>query len=362
MRILMGIPAPWLKGGPPTHLPLLVDYLKKDQNIQIKTFYYGSRKPEGKENILEKVVNTSKVFLKFLQLLITFKPQVVHLNSAFDKNTLLRDVPFSVFCKLIGKPLFFKIHGSHYTLFETKNPVLRFLTRLYFMGASKVGVLSLVEKDEFIKCFGHASKFVVVKNIVRQPDVSSISLVLKEHTRYDALFVSRIEKGKGLEDLLNAIPTIVTNFPDFMLAVAGDGRAWDEYKNLAVNLKIEKHVAWLGHINNEDLKGIFHESRIFIFTSHFPEGMPMAMVEALLYGMPVITTRTRFALSYLKEEKNVLFIERQCPEQIAEKLSYLMNNKAMQEQMQFENVHFIQQFSQNKVGEEFTNIYLQMAG
>lgn len=361
MKILMGIPAPWLKGGPPTHLPLLVDYFEKDGNYQIKTFYFGSEKQEGNENAVAKIFHTLKVLVRFIRLIIGFRPQIIHLNSAFDKNSLLRDIPFSLVSKLTHTPLIFKIHGSHYELLHTKNPILIFLVRIYFGGASKVGVLSEFEKNEFIQSFGNASKLIVVKNIVRQIEngISDNKQVTKTKN-FDVLFVSRIEKGKGLEDLLQAIPIVIKSHPSFVVAIAGTGRALNEYKKMATDLNISSSVKWLGHIPNEKLENVFHQSKIFIFTSHFPEGMPMAMVEALLYGMPVITTKTRFAVSYLKEEKNVLFIDRHQPQQIAEKIFYLLDNAMMQAKMKKENILFIREFSQKKVGNEFSDVYSQM--
>ena len=355
----MGIPAPWLKGGPPTHLPSLVEYFEKDEKYQIKTFYFGSEKQEGSENLFEKIFHTSKIIFRFIRLIIIFKPQVIHLNSAFDKTSILRDIPFSLVSRLARKPLIFKVHGSHNELLHTKNPILIFMVRLYFLGATKVGVLSEFEKNEFIQRFGNSSKLIVVKNIVKNAD-AGFKNNCKKITQFDALFVSRIEKGKGLEDLLQAIPIIIKTCPSFVLAIAGSGRALDEYKKMADELNIQLNVKWLGHIQNEELKNVFHESKIFVFTSHFPEGMPMAMVEALLYGMPVITTKTRFAVSYLKEEQNVLFVDRHQPQQIAEKILYLIDNITIQTKMREENIRFIRQFSQEKVGNEFSKVYNQM--
>ena len=356
----MGIPAPWLKGGPPTHLPSLVEYFEKDGKYQIKTFYFGSEKQDGNENAIAKIFHTLKILGRFILLIIRFRPQIIHLNSAFDKNSILRDVPFSLVSKLASKPLLFKVHGSHNELLYTKNPVVLFMVRLYFWGASKVGVLSEFEKNEFVQQFGNASKLIVVKNIVKNADAEFKDSSEKINAQYDALFVSRIEYGKGLEDLLQAIPLIVETYPSFVLAVAGSGRALNQYKELADELKIQLHVRWLGHIQNEELKNVFKESKIFVFTSHFPEGMPMSMVEALLYGMPVITTKTRFAVSYLKEEQNVLFIERHDAQQIAQKFLYLIDNITIQTKMRKENIDFIRQFSQEKVGNEFSKVYFQM--
>ena len=357
----MGIPAPWVKGGPATHLPALVEYFQKTENFEIKTFYFGSQKEKEKENVLLKLFNTSKSLLQFIRLIIVFKPNIIHLNSAFDKTSILRDVPFSVVSKLSRTPLLFKIHGSHNELLYTKNPILLFLIRLYFWGASKVGVLSEVEKKEFCHQFGNLSKLLVVKNIVQFPDSEkSINNISQERKKYDALFVSRIEKGKGLEDILQAIPFIIKENPAFILGVAGSGSLLEEYKNIAEVLNIQSHVKWLGHIQNQQLNSVFSESKVFIFPSHYPEGMPMSMVEALIYGMPIITTKTRFAMSYLKEKENVLFIDKHRPAQIPDKIFLLANNPSLCAQMKVNNYSFIQNFSQEIVGLEFSKIYSEI--
>lgn len=357
----MGIPAPWVKGGPATHLPALVEYFQTREDFEIKTFYFGSQKKQEVENVFLKLINTSKALLQFIHLIIIFKPNIIHLNSAFDKTSILRDVAFSLVSKLARKPLFFKIHGSHNELLYTKNPVLLFFIRLYFWGSMKVGVLSEIEKNEFILQFGNLSKLLVVKNIVHFTGSEiQINNLAEEGKKYDALFVSRIEKGKGLEDILQALPIIIKKNPAFILAVAGSGSSLQEYKKIADDLNIQTHIKWLGHVQNQHLFQIFSQSKIFIFPSHYPEGMPMSMVEALIHGMPIITTKTRFAKSYLKEKENVLFIDRHQPEQIADRIFFLENNSSLCGQMKSNNYFFIRNFNQEKVGLEFSKIYYEM--
>jgi len=362
MKVLMGIPAPGLKGGPPIHLPYLVEYFEQKDNFIIKTFFYGSQNKGVKENVFNKLLNTSKVLLQFVKLIIVFKPDVIHLNSAFDRKSIIRDVPFSVICKLFSKPVLFKVHGSHYDLLLTRKRVYRLMIRLFFWGASKVGVLSDCERKEFINQFGNSSKLVIVKNIV--PGINDALLRTNSlnplHKKFDALFVSRIEEGKGLEDLLQAIRHVLKSLPKFLLAIAGSGNNLNNCMKLADELDIQKNIKWLGHIQNEDLNQLFDQSKIFVFTSHFPEGMPMSMVEALLHGMPVITTRTRFAVSYLKENENVLFVDQNNACELSEKIIYLLNNKSIHDKMRIKNMNFLSGFAQKRVGEEFSNIYTQM--
>lgn len=359
IKILMGIPAPSVKGGPPTHLPYLVEYFQKNDNFDIKTFFYGSHNAVLHENIFQKVLNTLKVFFQFIKLIFVFKPDVIHLNSAFDKKSIFRDVPFSIICKLLGKPVLFKIHGSHYELLFTKNKLLIFLIKLYFWGASNVGVLSDIERKEFISQFGNPSKIIVVKNIIREVNMNCLSWNVSNR-KFDALFVSRIEKGKGLEDLLNAVPCIIKSFPQFLLAIAGSGNNLNNCMELAAELNISKNIKWLGHIPNEDLDSVFNQSKIFVFTSRFPEGMPMSMIEALIAGLPTITTETRFAKSYFEDEENVLFVKSAHATELAKRIVYLLGNEQVHEKMRVKNFYFLSQFTQKRVGEEFSAFYNQM--
>lgn len=360
MKILMGVPAPGLKGGPPTHLPFLVEYFEKRNDFTIKTFYYGSQNFGLHENNFTKILNTSKALFVFIKLIITFKPDIIHLNSAFDKRSIFRDVPFSVVSKLLGKPVLFKVHGSHYDLLYTKNPVFKILIKLFFWGSSNVGVLSEFEKKEFIEQFENSSKLLVVKNIVTAgqqfAEKSSLSIIKK----FDALFVSRIEEGKGLEDLLLSVPYVLKSIPNFLLGIAGSGKNLDKCMSLADNLNIQRHIKWLGYVKNENLTEVFSRSRIFVFTSHFPEGMPMSLIEAMTNGIPVITTKTRFAVSYLNEEENVLFIDQNNPVELAKKIVHLLFNELIQEKMRINNLEFLKQFTQDKVGNEFYQIYNKM--
>ena len=142
----MGIPAPWLKGGPPTHLPSLVEYFEKDGKYQIKTFYFGSEKQDGNENTIAKIFHTLKILGRFILLIIRFRPQIIHLNSAFDKNSILRDVPFSLVSKLASKPLLFKVHGSHNELLYTKNPVVLLWSVFIFGELQRLGCFQSLRK------------------------------------------------------------------------------------------------------------------------------------------------------------------------------------------------------------------------
>jgi len=361
----MGIPSKKLKmGGPTTHLPFLVDYFNKNEQFKIRTFDYGSKVDGGslvhqKEGHVRKVINTIQVFIIFIYQIATYRPQIVHINTAFDRRSLLRDLPFSIFCYLFGQRLIFKLHGSS-DLINTKSSVYRFLIRLFFVGAKKIGVLSEIEKTQFVLKFGNVHKLEVVKNIVNLNEVKRCTFFAKNTNKTYILFVSRIVKGKGLDDLIAALKIILEINPAYILVVAGDGPELASSRRLAQDLLVDESIIWLGLIPHDEIASLIQSADIFIFPSHFPEGMPMALVEALRCGIPLITTRVRFALNYLIENSNCLFIDAGNIDDISEKIIVLVNDTLIQDKMRRQNPELVVRFSASAVGFEFQELYKQM--
>jgi glycosyltransferase involved in cell wall biosynthesis len=368
-KILMGIPSKKIRiGGPIHHLPYLVDYFEKKESYIIKTFTYGSKIDGGslidkKESIFRKVLNTLQVFILFVYQVIIFRPHIIHINTAFDTKSLIRDVPFSLFAFLFRKKLIFKLHGSSYDLIKTENKLMQFLIKLFFLGATRVGVLSDIERNEFIKIFGHHHKIIVVKNIVlpnKTRDINGHTYFKREIGRTYGLFISRIIKGKGLDDLILSIPQILKTNPGFTLVIAGDGPEKINCTNLAHEINVDKSIIWLGIVHNEHLPQLFSSSDIFIFSSHLPEGMPMSLVEAMRSGIPIITTKVRFAVNYLVEKENCLFVEAGHLNEINDAIVKLLLDKDLQMKMKASNPKMVDSFSQEIVGNEFDQIYRQM--
>lgn len=368
-RLLMGVPTSRLQmGGPTTHLPYLVDYFEHHPCYEIKTFEYGSKRDGGAhfgkgEGLLSKFLNTIGVFFNFVYWVIRFRPQVIHINTAFDKNSVLRDVPFSVFCFVFRIPLLFKVHGSHAQLLEHPHAAWRLLIRLFLGGASRVGLLSEVEREEFIRQFGREEKMIVVKNIVLPlPERVTHFSLGKESNGYYGLFVSRIIEGKGLDDLIDALPTIVGEFPEFRLLIAGDGPAKVTYEERAQRAGVKNKLIWLGLVPNKELPALLKEADLFFFLSHFPEGMPMALVEAMRSGIPVITTPVRFARNYLKEGANALFTPVGDPAVLAAVTRKMITDSDLRNTIRANNPLLVKTFCKEIVGGEFDGHYQAMLG
>lgn len=354
VRLLMGIPRPNLGGGPPTHLPFLVSYFRSHQGYQLKTFWFGRRSDTGEPAVM-KVVNTLMTLGHFMLLLITFRPHIIHLNTAFDKRSVLRDLPFVYAVKITGIPLLVKLHGSLPDMIYPEKAVWRHLRNLFLKGAMKIGVLSGKEREEFLSVYPYPEKIRVVKNILPEVQADDTGTA-----KSGGLFVSRMIREKGVDDLIGALPLIRKKIPGFRAVFAGDGPYLEKAREAVIQNGQADAAIWNGYIPHAELAPLYNSAMIFIFCSGLPEGMPMALAGALVAGLPVVTTPVRFALDYLQEGVHCLYYPAGDPGKLAAAVVRLAEDPDLQIKMGQANRDLVRQFSREIVGKEFENIYHEM--
>lgn len=94
--------------------------------------------------------------------------------------------------------------------------------------------------------------------------------------KYDAVFVGRLHKSKGISDLSKIWEEVVKIKPTAKLAVIGSG-----------DMKAQENVDILGYVSETEKEQVLRSSRMFISTSH-EEGFGLAIAEAMAYGLPAV--------------------------------------------------------------------------
>lgn len=106
------------------------------------------------------------------------------------------------------------------------------------------------------------------------------------------LFLSRVHPKKGLDILLRAFSVISPQAPDAWLIVAGSDAGSGylaEMKRLSGELNIEQRCRFVGEVSGQQKRRTLGGADIFALISH-SEGVPIAVLEALAAGLPVIIT------------------------------------------------------------------------
>ncbi len=101
------------------------------------------------------------------------------------------------------------------------------------------------------------------------------------HPRPYFLFVGRLEKIKGLDEVI----PVFAEYPDADLLIAGDGEYGDRLRELAAG---NQRVRFLGRVAVEQLRGYYEHAVALIVPSVCFETFGIIIIESFRYGTPVI--------------------------------------------------------------------------
>jgi len=167
--------------------------------------------------------------------------------------------------------------------------------------------------------------------------------------------VGRLIHRKGHHDLLRAIEILATDHPEIHLLVIGDGPRREHLKDLANELGIRDLVTFAGA--RRDVPELLSVMDVFAFPSHF-EGLPGALQEAMLAGLPLVTTPVDGNSELVTEGETGLFAPVKDPEGFAEALARLLQDKEFAQEMGDEAAtDAADRFATERMIDEFDDLY-----
>lgn len=99
--------------------------------------------------------------------------------------------------------------------------------------------------------------------------------------------VGRLTREKGFDTLIAAVPALRAAHPALRVVIAGDGPYRDELLRHRAGLGLDAVVALPGFTN--DIGGVLAQADVLAAPSHI-EGLPMAVIEAMAWGVPVVAS------------------------------------------------------------------------
>lgn len=110
------------------------------------------------------------------------------------------------------------------------------------------------------------------------------------------LTIGTVWPRKGHHNVLNALPEIISDYPEVKYNIIGRLADLSKVKTLFENEKLKKHIKIFGSITNEEMHKVLNKSQIFILLSESQttgdfEGFGIAVLEANYYGLPAIGSK-----------------------------------------------------------------------
>lgn len=160
----------------------------------------------------------------------------------------------------------------------------------------------------------------------REKDEKRRELMLKPED-FVILSVGELIKRKNHEVVIRAIAQIKQQSEEtynrLQYLICGRGVLEHELKQLTHNLDIEEHVHFLGY--RSDICQICHASDLFVFMS-FQEGLPVALMEAMACGLPVVCSDIRGNQDLVTNRENGILSEN-TPEAVSRYIHTFVNKE-----------------------------------
>jgi len=144
---------------------------------------------------------------------------------------------------------------------------------------------------------------------------------------------------KGHRYLLEAVAILKKRGVNVRLFIAGSGPLEKRIREQIISLGIKEHVEMIGRISHDRLLSFYHEGAVDAVVlpsidlgSGTHEGIPVALIEAMAYGIPVISTKTGGIPELLNDEAGVMVPDKDATA-LAEAIEQMIRNPALRERI-----------------------------
>jgi glycosyltransferase involved in cell wall biosynthesis len=140
------------------------------------------------------------------------------------------------------------------------------------------------------------------------------------------LTVGRLVPLKGLGDLIDAWKLVTLKTSDAYLVIAGNGELEADLRARAASLGLEQRVIFTGF--RTDIPALLARAELFVLSSLW-EGLPMAAVEAMAAGRPVVATATGGTAEVVEHGHTGLLVPPRHPHHLAEAIRHVLHDGSL---------------------------------
>lgn len=324
----------------------VINIYNKHYLLENNIIYLASHK---QANIFLQLFFFSIFILKYIfHLLINKNVKIIHIHIS-SKGSFFRKALILFIAKVFNKKAILHIHGSEFDLFYLNAP--DFIKKIITNTLNNSDLIIVLSKqwEEKISKISSNPHIKVLYN----PTV--IKELQNSHSgNVNILFMGRLGKRKGTYDIIEAAKHIESD--NVTINMYGDGNV-EEFKKLVIDNDLQDTIKINGWISGDEKKEVFKNSNILILPS-YNEGLPISILEAMAYGMPVISTPVGGIPEAVENGFNGFLIQPGDYKALAEKIDILANDSKLREKMGLESYKIAKErFDIKVIAKQLEDIY-----
>lgn len=252
------------------------------------------------------------------------RADVVHIHVSTG-GSVYRQVMTGAITRIAGKPLIMHCHAGKFPDFFAKTPPpIRWLIKLVFKNANRLIALSPHWRKVYGDIIGiPQDRITVLTNPISLPDA-----IPDRPTRSPVklLYLGRMSRSKGTFDLLDALVRLPAETKTLIHAkLAGHGEA-ETMRDQIKRQDLGHMVTILDWVGPDERDALLADADIFLLPSYF-EGMPMALLEAMSWGLACVTTPVGGIPDVIDDGENGLLVPAGDTERLSKVIDALVHDR-----------------------------------
>mgnify|MGYP001231959150 CR=1 FL=1 len=323
-KVIVLVPALTARGGITNYYQVL----KSEFGEKVEYFERGARTWPVRKGFIPEIIRAWGDYKRFKNRLKLNDISLVQCNTSLGLNSIIRDGMFLLYARKKGIRTIAFFHGWNPAIEYTINRYYKRLFAHFFFETNQIIIINQRVQDT-LRSWGYKGRIHCETTLYDKKICGNINEeyltrkyeTLQRDKKFGLLYLSRLEKEKGIYELFEAFKLIKANNLvdyDIRLTVCGDGYELENIKK-KVNKDHIDGVIINGFVDGAQKTEAFEGNHVFVLPS-YTEGMPVSVLEAMGFGLPVIATPVGGLNDIIEDGKNGYFVEVRSAKNIIEKI------------------------------------------
>lgn len=278
---------------------------------------------------------------------MAYKPAICHIATAFGLSFLKHSVCI-VIARLFGSRVLLHPHCSFYFLYERQSRLVQWFVRRVTCLCHGVVVISHEWKrlQEVVP----ACQIYYLPNAIDLPSYRNVGqkkiLSKTIKSRLHILYLGHLGKEKGSFDLISAAKIVLEQGHEVVFELVGQEQVVGDIERLntqIANAGLEQFIHIQPAVPYKKKIELLRSADIFVYPSYH-EGLPMAVMEAMACGLPIVATQVGGLPDLVCPGINGILVPAGQPSQLANAILQLLGDPQMRRSMQIKSFQLAQEY------------------
>jgi 1,2-diacylglycerol 3-alpha-glucosyltransferase len=305
---------------------------------------------------------------KIFNLVKDFSPDIVHFHAPFTIGYQAIGIAKSLKIPVVGtfhtffaEPEYLKVIGVEDSKFLQK--VGWWYSNGFFNRCDAV-VSPGIETANFLLRKDLKNYLTIISNGVELQKFKNFKFTEKYPVEIKndddwILYIGRISEEKCLDVLINSFQIVLKEKQSARLLIVGNGPALHKLEKKVRKKNLDGKVIFTGAVPNKDLleSGLLKKMKLFV-TASTSENQPMTIIESIMFGLPIVGVNAKGVPELI--EDNGFIVTPNSPQEMAEKILQILNNKDLQKQFSNRSLELAEKYDIVKTTDKMEELYYNM--